>query len=155
MATPLEKKFNKAVWLVRNGPPNPDTTNDEKLAFYALYKQATEGDVAGAAPWAVQLKARAKYDAWEGKKGMSKEDAMQAYIDLVAAGDQPFHAEHDALPPPPRHQHPAQCAAFTALPSAPRPFSQGTRCGSGTRRSRATWRGRERELRVAAAGGPG
>ena len=26
---------------------------------------------------------RAKYDAWTGRKGMSREDAMQSYVDLV------------------------------------------------------------------------
>ena len=87
MASPLEKKFKRAVWLVRHGPPDPTSTNDEKLQFYAFYKQALEGDVKGSQPWAVQFEARAKWDAWAEKKGMSKEEAMQAYIDLVAAGD--------------------------------------------------------------------
>jgi len=31
----------------------------------------------------LDLKGRAKWDAWNGKKGQSKEAAMQAYIDLV------------------------------------------------------------------------
>lgn len=86
MSTELEKKFKKAVWLVRNGPPKKDTSNDEKLKFYSYFKQATEGDVKGDQPWAVQFEARAKWDAWAKLKGMSKEEAMQKYIDLVAAG---------------------------------------------------------------------
>jgi diazepam-binding inhibitor (GABA receptor modulating acyl-CoA-binding protein) len=88
MASPLEKRFRKAVWLIRNGPPkDPPSSTEEKLKFYSLYKQATEGDVTAAQPWAVQLEARAKWDAWDGVKGMSKEEAMQAYVDLVAEGD--------------------------------------------------------------------
>lgn len=83
----LEKKFKKAVWLVRNGPPNPNATNDEKLKFYSYYKQATEGDISTPQPWAVQFEARAKWDAWNSLKGISKEEAMQKYIDLVAAGE--------------------------------------------------------------------
>jgi diazepam-binding inhibitor (GABA receptor modulating acyl-CoA-binding protein) len=86
MATPLEKKFNKAVYLIRNGPPNPNTDTSKKLQFYSLYKQATIGDVEGTQPWAVQLEARTKWDNWAKLKGMSKEEAMQKYIDLIAAG---------------------------------------------------------------------
>ena len=41
----------------------------------------------GSQPWAVQLEARAKWDAWNSKKGMSVEDARQAYIDKVSKGD--------------------------------------------------------------------
>lgn len=51
----LEAKFRKAVWLVRNGPPKPNTSNEEKLKFYSLYKQATEGDCTAPQPWAVQV----------------------------------------------------------------------------------------------------
>jgi diazepam-binding inhibitor (GABA receptor modulator, acyl-CoA-binding protein) len=87
MATDLEKKFKKAAWMIRNGPPRPDTSNDEKLKYYSYYKQATEGDVQGAQPWAVQLEARAKWDAWAALKGMSKEEAMQKYIDLITQGE--------------------------------------------------------------------
>lgn len=86
MSTELEKKFKKAVWLIRNGPPKPNTSTEEKLKFYSYFKQATEGDVKGPQPWAVQFEARAKWDAWAALKGMSKEEAMQKYIDLVAEG---------------------------------------------------------------------
>lgn len=96
MSTDLEKRFKKAVWLVRNGPPNPNASNEEKLKFYSYFKQATEGDVNIPQPWAVQFEARAKWDAWAELKGVSKEEAMQKYIDLVAAGD-PSWEEHPAL----------------------------------------------------------
>jgi acyl-CoA-binding protein len=86
MASPLEKKFKKAVWLIRNGPPNPNANTARKLEFYSLFKQATVGDVEGTQPWAVQLEARTKWDAWAKLKGMSKEEAMQKYIDLIASG---------------------------------------------------------------------
>ncbi len=43
------------------------------------------GDVTGSQPWAVQLEARAKWDAWNGVKGKSKEDAMKEYVALVDA----------------------------------------------------------------------
>ena len=36
---------------------------------------------------AVQLEARAKWDAWNALKGMSSDDAKKAYIERVAKGD--------------------------------------------------------------------
>ena len=41
--------------------------------------QATVGDVEGSQPWAVQMEARAKWDAWNSVKGMPKEEAMKQY----------------------------------------------------------------------------
>lgn len=57
--------------------------NDVMLDLYALYKQATTGDVSGSRPGMMDLKGRAKYDAWQKRKGMTKDAAMQAYVDLV------------------------------------------------------------------------
>ena len=58
--------------------------NDTMLALYALFKQATSGDVSGSRPGMLDLRGRAKYDARAKHKGMTKDAAMQAYIDLVA-----------------------------------------------------------------------
>lgn len=57
--------------------------NEELLELYALFKQASEGDIAGERPGGFDFKAIAKYDAWAGKKGMDKEKAMEAYVALV------------------------------------------------------------------------
>eukprot|EP00245_Coleochaete_scutata_P006116 TRINITY_DN20270_c0_g1_i2.p1 TRINITY_DN20270_c0_g1~~TRINITY_DN20270_c0_g1_i2.p1 ORF type:complete len:113 (+),score=23.36 TRINITY_DN20270_c0_g1_i2:32-340(+) len=92
----LELKFKKAVFLIRNGPPQEGATNETKLKYYSLYKQATEGDVVGTQPWAVQFEARAKWDAWNAVKGMPKEEAMQEYINLLAADDENWE-QHPAL----------------------------------------------------------
>ena len=51
------------------------------------FLQATVGDVEGTQPWAVQMEARAKWDAWNSVKGMAKEEAMKQYIDIVTKGD--------------------------------------------------------------------
>lgn len=66
-----------------NEPGMQKITNDEKLALYGLYKQATTGDNTTAQPWAVQLEARAKWDAWTSHKGKSTEAAQSEYIELV------------------------------------------------------------------------
>ena len=56
---------------------------DVMLALYALYKQSTSGDVSGDRPGMLDVRGRAKYDAWAKHKGMSKDAAMEQYIALV------------------------------------------------------------------------
>eukprot|EP01063_Lacrimia_lanifica_P015731 TRINITY_DN223_c1_g3_i2.p3 TRINITY_DN223_c1_g3~~TRINITY_DN223_c1_g3_i2.p3 ORF type:complete len:104 (+),score=50.03 TRINITY_DN223_c1_g3_i2:61-372(+) len=87
--------FTKAVYLIRNGPAK-DSSNEEKLKVYALFKQATVGDVQGSQPYAVQFEARAKWDAWNAVKGTSSDDAKKQYVDLVAAGDADWE-NHEVL----------------------------------------------------------
>eukprot|EP00850_Spirogloea_muscicola_P016877 SM000140S00626 [mRNA] locus=s140:304400:305020:- [translate_table: standard] len=83
----LELRFKKAAHLIRNGPPQKGVSNDVKLQYYSLFKQATEGDVTASQPSFIQIEARSKWSAWDKLKGMSKEEAMQKYIDLVAKDD--------------------------------------------------------------------
>jgi len=64
-----------------------ETSTEQKLKVYALYKQATIGDINISQPWAVQIEARAKWEAWNALKGKSKEAAMQEYIDILAKGE--------------------------------------------------------------------
>jgi len=54
------------------------------LELYALFKQGTLGDVSGSRPGMLDFKGRAKFDAWEKKKGLAKETAQAAYVRLVA-----------------------------------------------------------------------
>ncbi len=77
----LQERFAQARVDVNGLPSRPD--NKIMLKLYALFKQATKGDVSGEEPGAFDFVARAKYDAWSGVKGMSADDAMQQYIDLV------------------------------------------------------------------------
>jgi diazepam-binding inhibitor (GABA receptor modulating acyl-CoA-binding protein) len=58
-------------------------SNEELLELYGLYKQATEGDVSGSRPGMLDVKGRAKYDAWSRRKGLSTEQAMKKYSALV------------------------------------------------------------------------
>ena len=59
-------------------------TNEELLELYALYKQATQGPVSGKRPSALNMVARAKYDAWAARGDMKRDAAQQAYVALVA-----------------------------------------------------------------------
>ena len=77
----LAAKFEDAQARVKTLKSTPG--NDQLLALYALYKQSTTGDVTGKRPGMMDFKGRAKFDAWEGKRGTSKDKAMEAYVALV------------------------------------------------------------------------
>jgi acyl-CoA-binding protein len=77
----LKKAFEAAQVAAKKLPAKPD--NDTLLELYSYYKQATEGDAAGDRPGAFDFVARAKYDAWAARKGMSKDVAMKGYVKLV------------------------------------------------------------------------
>ncbi|XP_049425733.1 acyl-CoA-binding protein homolog 1-like isoform X2 [Epinephelus fuscoguttatus] len=51
--------------------------------LYGLYKQATVGDNISNRPGMFDIAGQAKWDAWTLKKGLSKEEAMDAYVNLV------------------------------------------------------------------------
>jgi acyl-CoA-binding protein len=57
--------------------------NAELLELYGLFKQGTEGDVTGSRPGMLDLKGRAKFDAWASRKGMPSEEARKRYVALV------------------------------------------------------------------------
>lgn len=81
MAADLNAQFEKAAAQAQSLPKRPD--DKTLLQIYALYKQATAGDVKGARPGGMDFVGRAKYDAWAKLKGQSAADAMQAYVDLI------------------------------------------------------------------------
>ena len=76
-----EQAFEDAQKRVKTLPQSPDTST--LLELYALFKQGTTGDAGGGRPGMLDIKGRAKYDAWAGKKGMSQGEAMEAYVALV------------------------------------------------------------------------
>jgi acyl-CoA-binding protein len=77
----LSAQFENAVADSKQLPEKPD--NMTLLKIYALYKQATAGDVEGKRPGFSDMVGRAKFDAWDGLKGTSADEAKQQYIDLV------------------------------------------------------------------------
>ena len=81
--TGLKRKFNDAVDYVKHAEGDFKPSNDLKLEMYALYKQATEGDVKGKKPGMMDPVGKAKYRAWGNLKGVSTERAMQSYIDTI------------------------------------------------------------------------
>ncbi|MCX7156663.1 MAG: acyl-CoA-binding protein [Rhodocyclales bacterium] len=77
----LKTRFEAAVAASKQLPERP--SNDELLQLYALYKQASEGDVEGKRPGFTDMVGRAKYDAWAAVKGTASDAAMTRYVELV------------------------------------------------------------------------
>ncbi|XP_039095967.1 acyl-CoA-binding domain-containing protein 7 isoform X1 [Hyaena hyaena] len=75
----LQADFEKIAEDVKKMKTRP---NDEELKdLYGLYKQSVVGDINIECPGMLDLKGKAKWEAWNLRKGMSKEDAMRAYIE--------------------------------------------------------------------------
>ena len=77
----LQAAFDSAVANSKSLSERPD--NATLLKLYALFKQATAGDVTESKPGFGDMIGRAKWDAWNGLKGSAKDDAMQRYVDLI------------------------------------------------------------------------
>ena len=78
----LKQQFEQAAAESKMLPEKP--SNDTLLQLYSLYKQSTEGDNTTDPPSnPFDFVAKAKYEAWLGIKGKTKELAMQEYINLV------------------------------------------------------------------------
>ena len=79
--TNLNSRFEQASTAAKSLPERPD--NDTMLKLYALYKQGSSGDVSGNKPGMFDSVGVAKYEAWKSIKGLSQDDAMNQYIELV------------------------------------------------------------------------
>lgn len=78
----MTESFEKAVEEVKVLKKQPRQAELSKL--YGLYKQATVGDVNTERPTSMMdFVGKAKWDAWNAKKGLTKEEAMAAYVSLV------------------------------------------------------------------------
>ncbi len=51
--------------------------------LYKFFKQTTVGDINVECPWSWDMKGKAKWDAWNSVKGLSKEAARKMYVELV------------------------------------------------------------------------
>ena len=77
----LEEQFEEASRRVHTLSQRP--SNDILLDLYSYHKQASVGDVHGEKPGMFDFINAAKYNAWASKKGLTREQAMQNYVDLV------------------------------------------------------------------------
>ena len=77
----VKAAFEQAALDSKKLTKRPD--NNTLLKLYALYKQATSGDVSGSRPGGFDMEAKLKYDAWAKLKGKTTDAAMQEYVALV------------------------------------------------------------------------
>lgn len=76
-----QEAFEEAAKRVLNLSSKPG--NSDLLKLYALYKQGSQGDVSGKRPGMLDIKGRAKFDAWTELKGLSQDEARNQYVSLV------------------------------------------------------------------------
>jgi len=82
MSEDLLAKFGRAAKEITQLSEAPD--QQAMLALYALFKQATVGDyLQGKKPGMLDVRGKFKYEAWKQREGVSQEQAMQEYVDLV------------------------------------------------------------------------
>lgn len=79
--TKLKGEFVKAQADVNTLTKRPG--NDDLLFLYAHFKQATDGDASGSRPGMLDVKGRAKFDAWAKLKGTKPDAAMKQYVAKV------------------------------------------------------------------------
>ncbi len=79
----LEQGFEQAQKDVKALTRRPN--DSEMLKLYALFKQASAGDVTGKRPGMLDIVGRSKYDAWAEVSGLDRDDAMQGYVKTVKA----------------------------------------------------------------------
>ena len=77
----IRKQFDAAAAASKNLKERPD--NNTMLKLYALFKQATVGDVEGKRPGFTDMVGRAKYDAWAAAKGKTADEARREYTALI------------------------------------------------------------------------
>ncbi|KPJ10954.1 Acyl-CoA-binding domain-containing protein 5 [Papilio machaon] len=79
----IEEKFNAAVNVIRSLPKSGSyqPSNELMLRFYSYYKQATEGPCDKPKPGFWDVVNRAKWESWNKLGNMTKDEAMQAYVD--------------------------------------------------------------------------
>jgi diazepam-binding inhibitor (GABA receptor modulator, acyl-CoA-binding protein) len=80
----MEEEFRAALNYIKDTTNPPlDTSNEQKLDFYALFKQATEGPPKGSPPSRLRVVERAKFMAWKARQSLTKDQAMQEYVNLM------------------------------------------------------------------------
>ncbi|CAG9759502.1 unnamed protein product [Ceutorhynchus assimilis] len=81
MGTDIEERFD-ACHKLSQKKGCPPSVNDG-LEIYGLLKQATVGDNPKTKPSAFNIVEKAKWKAWDKYKGLSKEEAMEKFVESV------------------------------------------------------------------------
>ncbi|EYU34540.1 hypothetical protein MIMGU_mgv1a021352mg, partial [Erythranthe guttata] len=81
--TELEKIFGEAL-VFASSKSNSDRIGDLKLQLYGLQKVALDGPCHVSPPMAFKISARSKWNAWQKLGSMSRETAMEMYVDVLS-----------------------------------------------------------------------
>lgn len=82
MTTDISDIFNKASnYLSQN--KNINVSNQDKLSLYGFYKQAISGKCNISKPQGINMVQQAKWQQWNNLGEMTKEEAMENYIQIV------------------------------------------------------------------------
>jgi len=126
----LMSTFREKVKFMQGWKPGSVPSNRDKLELYAYHKVAVSGDAPSSIESSATAVERAKYQAWRGKIGKSKEDAMRLYLQEA---DRQLRVYGSAITPIPHHNintppnsrtpqtTPANDNDNNALPSSPTP----------------------------------
>ncbi|XP_004529702.1 acyl-CoA-binding protein [Ceratitis capitata] len=76
-----QEEFDKAAENVKNLNSTP--SDNDLLELYSLYKQATVGDCNTEKPGFLDFKGKAKWEAWNNRKGTTQEAAKNSYVEKV------------------------------------------------------------------------
>ncbi|GAA5977910.1 hypothetical protein JCM5350_006263 [Sporobolomyces pararoseus] len=81
----IHKRFERAVDIIQSLPKSGpiQTGYDDKLLLYAVYKQATEGNIKTSRPGMFDVLGRAKWDAWNKRKDLNQLDAERMYVETL------------------------------------------------------------------------
>jgi acyl-CoA-binding protein len=79
--TDIDAQFTQAQADVKALPERPG--NLTLLRLYALFKQASQGDVHGEKPGFADIAGKYKYEAWSALAGTQQDAAKQQYAELV------------------------------------------------------------------------
>lgn len=80
-----DRTFKAAVDIVQNLPKegSVNISNEQRLLFYSLYKQATVGECNTSKPSFWNVVEKYKWEAWKALGNMEKETAMQKYVEML------------------------------------------------------------------------
>ncbi|KAH6785110.1 hypothetical protein C2S51_037565 [Perilla frutescens var. frutescens] len=98
----LEKVFAEAVNYVEYGGKDKEDDrlgklgSDVQMQLYGLHKVAVEGPCREPQPMALMVSARAKWNSWQKLGSMSREVAMQQYIEVLSKNIPERMHEHSA-----------------------------------------------------------
>ncbi|KAJ8659379.1 hypothetical protein O0I10_004741 [Lichtheimia ornata] len=77
----VHQRFRKALSIVQHYSSSLEPSKDQRLELYALFKQASTGNVNTQRPGIFDVVGRAKWDAWKQLEGLSTLEAKHRYVE--------------------------------------------------------------------------